>query len=95
MTAKIISIGDELLIGQVVNTNAAWLAEQLNLIGIKVDEILTISDRGEEIERAVKSAISTHPLVITTGGLGPTKDDITKQCLAQIFNAKMVLNETS
>ena len=93
MTAKIISIGDELLIGQVVNTNAAWLAEQLNLIGIKVDEILAISDQGKEIERAVKSAISRHDLVITTGGLGPTKDDITKQCLARIFDAKMVLNE--
>ncbi|MCL2414068.1 MAG: competence/damage-inducible protein A [Bacteroidales bacterium] len=93
MTAKIISIGDELLIGQVVNTNAAWLAEQLNLIGIKVDEILAISDNGNEIERAVKSAISRHDLVITTGGLGPTKDDITKQCLAQIFGAKMVLDE--
>jgi len=93
MTAKIISIGDELLIGQVVNTNAAWLAEQLNLIGIKVDEILAISDNGEEIERTVKSAISRHDLVITTGGLGPTKDDITKQCLARVFDAKMVLNE--
>jgi len=94
MTAKIISIGDELLIGQVVNTNAAWLAEQLNKIGIKVDEILAISDDGKEIERVVKSAISRHDLVITTGGLGPTKDDITKQCLARIFDAKMVLNET-
>jgi len=93
MTAKIISIGDELLIGQVVNTNAAWLAEQLNKIGIKVDEILAISDDGKEIERVVKSAISRHDLVITTGGLGPTKDDITKQCLARIFDAKMVLNE--
>jgi nicotinamide-nucleotide amidase len=93
MIAKIISIGDELLIGQVVNTNATWLAEQLNLIGIKVNEILAISDDGNEIERTVKSAISTHDLVITTGGLGPTKDDITKQCLAQIFNAKMVMNE--
>jgi len=93
MTAKIISIGDELLIGQVVNTNAAWLAEQFNQIGIKVDEILAISDNGKEIERAVKSAILRHDLVITTGGLGPTKDDITKQCLAQIFDAKMVLNE--
>jgi len=93
MTAKIISIGDELLIGQVVNTNAAWLAEQLNKIGIKVDEILAISDDGKEIERVVKSAISRHDLVITTGGLGPTKDDITKQCLARIFDAKLVLNE--
>ncbi|MCL2417160.1 MAG: competence/damage-inducible protein A [Bacteroidales bacterium] len=93
MTAKIISIGDELLIGQVVNTNAAWLAEQLNQIGIKVDEILAVSDNGKEIERTVKSAISRYDLVITTGGLGPTKDDITKQCLARIFDAKMVLNE--
>ena len=93
MNAKLISIGDELLIGQVVNTNAAWLAEQLNLIGIKVNEVLTISDSGEEIESAVKSAISTHDLVITTGGLGPTKDDITKHCLAHLFNAKMVMNE--
>jgi len=93
MTAKIISIGNELLIGQVINTNAAWLAEQLNLIGINVSEVWTISDNGDEIEHAVKSAISTHNLVITTGGLGPTKDDITKQCLAKIFNAKMVVND--
>jgi len=93
MTAKIISIGNELLIGQVINTNAAWIAEQLNLIGINVSEILTISDNGKEIEHAVKSAISTHDLVITTGGLGQTKDDITKQCLAKIFNAKLVVNE--
>ncbi|MDR2906741.1 MAG: CinA family nicotinamide mononucleotide deamidase-related protein, partial [Bacteroidales bacterium] len=93
MQAKLISIGDELLIGQVINTNASWLAEQLTLIGIKVTEVLTISDNGQEIETAIKSAISTHDLVITTGGLGPTKDDITKQCLAHIFNAKMVMNE--
>ena len=93
MTAKIISIGDELLIGQVTNTNATWLAEQLNQIGIKVDKILAVSDKGEEIEHTVKSAISRHRLVITTGGLGPTKDDITKQCLANVFNAKLVLNE--
>jgi nicotinamide-nucleotide amidase len=94
MTAKIISIGDELLIGQVTNTNATWIAEQLNQIGIKVDEMLVISDSSKEIENAVKSAISRHDLVITTGGLGPTKDDITKQCLACIFDAKLVLNET-
>jgi nicotinamide-nucleotide amidase len=94
MTAKIISIGDELLIGQVTNTNATWLAEQLNQIGIKIDEILVISDNGKDIEHAVKSAISKHNLVITTGGLGPTKDDITKQCLAQIFDAKLIMNET-
>jgi nicotinamide-nucleotide amidase len=95
MIAKIISIGDELLIGQVINTNATWLAEQLNLIGIKVNEILVVSDSGKAIEEAIKTAISTHDLVITTGGLGPTKDDITKQCLVNIFNAKMVVNETA
>jgi nicotinamide-nucleotide amidase len=94
MTAKIISIGDELLIGQVTKTNATWIAEQLNQIGIKVDEMLVISDSSKDIEESVKSAISKHDLVITTGGLGPTKDDITKQCLACIFDAKLVLNET-
>ena len=92
MTAKIISIGDELLIGQVVNTNSSWIAKELNNIGIKVGEILAISDDSNAIEKSVKSAIERYQLVITTGGLGPTKDDITKQCLACIFNSKLVEN---
>jgi len=94
ITAKIISIGDELLIGQVINTNASWIAEQLNLIGIKVVEILTIEDDSASIKDAISMAIAQNQIVISTGGLGPTKDDITKQTLASLFNSKLVLNNT-
>ncbi len=94
ITAEIISIGDELLIGQVVNTNASYIATQLNLIGIKVAEILTVQDDALAIRNAINTAIGEHQVVITTGGLGPTKDDITKQTLAEIFNSKLILNES-
>ena len=93
MTCEIISIGDELLIGQVVNTNASWMAEQLNLAGIKVIRITTISDQNEQILAALEEAGKRFGLILITGGLGPTKDDITKQSLCEYFNTKLVFNE--
>jgi len=91
--ATLISIGDELLIGQTVNTNATWMASQLNDIGITVKEVLTISDEAEDIKSAMERAVQSSDIVLLTGGLGPTKDDITKKTLAEYFNTELVLNE--
>lgn len=93
MRAEIINIGDELLIGQVINTNASWMAEQLNLNGIEVVQITAISDKNEAIRSSIDSACKRADLVILTGGLGPTKDDITKQALCDYFNTQLIFNE--
>ncbi len=93
MTTEIISIGDELLIGQVVNTNASWIAEQLNLAGIEVIRITTIADTGEEILRALDEASGRAEVILLTGGLGPTRDDITKKTLCDYFDSGLVFNE--
>ena len=83
MFAEIITIGDELLIGQVVDTNSAWMGQELNKIGIEVLRIVSIRDREEEIMEAVNNAMKRVNIVLVTGGLGPTKDDITKQTLSK------------
>ncbi|MDR0659755.1 MAG: competence/damage-inducible protein A [Prevotellaceae bacterium] len=88
ITADIISIGDELLIGQVVNTNAAWMAAFLNRYGINARQMHTISDSKEEIVSAVSTSLKNSDIVLATGGLGPTKDDITKHVLADYFGCK-------
>lgn len=92
MNAIIVSIGDEILIGQVINTNAAWMAERLNLAGIKVNEIISISDNSDHIKNTLSEYEGKTDLVIITGGLGPTKDDITKKTLAEYFNTKLVFH---
>ena len=83
MFAEVITIGDELLIGQVVDTNSAWMGQELNKIGIEVLRIVSIRDREEEIMEAVDNAMKRVNIVLVTGGLGPTKDDITKQTLCK------------
>lgn len=93
MKAEIISIGDELLIGQVVNTNASWMAVELNLAGIDVVQISSISDDGNHIKSAIKEAEARADIVLLTGGLGPTKDDITKKVLMEYFNSKTIFHE--
>lgn len=93
MKAEIISIGDEILIGQVVNTNSAWLGERLTSIGIDVGRIMVIADRREDIKEALKESGERAGLVIITGGIGPTKDDITKSVLAEYFGSRLVHNE--
>jgi nicotinamide-nucleotide amidase len=85
MQAEIISIGDEILIGQTINTNAAWMGEHLNAIGIRVHRTTAIADSKEEIVQMLDEALSRSALVLITGGLGPTKDDITKKTLAEYF----------
>ena len=85
MQAEIITIGDELLIGQVVDTNSAWLGQMLNKSNIKVNRINSISDDANEIKDMLTSCMKRSELVIITGGLGPTKDDITKKTLKDFF----------
>lgn len=91
MEATLICIGDELLIGQVVNTNASWMAEQLSILGFKVAEIIAIGDNHEDIKTTVDRALKKSQVVLITGGLGPTKDDLTKNALADYFGSELIL----
>jgi nicotinamide-nucleotide amidase len=93
MKAEIITIGDELLIGQVIDTNSAWMAEVLNLAGIRVVQITSISDSREHILAALKEAEAHADIILMTGGLGPTRDDITKTTLCEYFNTRLVFNQ--
>ena len=92
MRCSIITIGDEILIGQTIDTNSAWLGERLNLMGFEMVNILTIQDEPEQIINALNGVGEDIDLVIITGGLGPTNDDLTKQTLADYFGSKLVLN---
>ena len=85
---KNISIGDELLIGQVINTNAAWLGNQLSDAGFQLDSVLTISDSEQAIMEALESCMDAD-LVLVTGGLGPTADDITKPTVCKFFETEL------
>lgn len=85
MLAEIITIGDEILIGQIVDTNSAWMAQKLNLAGIKVKQITSVSDERVHILDSLRQASLRADLILITGGLGPTKDDITKKTLAEYF----------
>lgn len=92
MKVEIITIGDEILIGQIVDTNSAWMAQKLNEVGAKVVQINTISDSVDEIVFALNKAEKRADLVLITGGLGPTKDDVTKKALAQYFNCDFTMH---
>lgn len=87
MNAEIICIGDELLLGQTIDTNSAWMGKALASIGVNVIKKTTISDKAEAIKQAVSESMSRVSLVLVTGGLGPTKDDITKNTLAELFDS--------
>ena len=93
MKAEIITIGDEILIGQIVDTNAAYIAQRLNSVGFVVSERSSVGDRAEQIVRSVEESIERSDLVITTGGLGPTNDDITKTTLAKMFGGGMRIDK--
>ncbi|MCK9499119.1 MAG: competence/damage-inducible protein A [Bacteroidales bacterium] len=93
MKLALLTIGDEILIGQIVDTNSAWISKKLNEIGVKVKKILSIADSADEIKWAVNLLMSENDIVLVTGGLGPTKDDITKTVLCEIFNTKLVFNQ--
>lgn len=93
MLAEIITIGDEILIGQIVDTNSAWMAEKLNNIGIRVKQISSVSDDRRHILTALAEAHNRADIILITGGLGPTKDDITKKTIAEYFGVKLVENK--
>ena len=92
MKATIVTIGDEILIGQIVDTNSVSIAKKLNNIGITISEKLSIGDSKEAIISTLQRAMQSSEVVIITGGLGPTKDDITKHTLAEMFNSQLVYN---
>ncbi len=91
-SVHLVSIGDELLLGQVVNTNAVWLSQKLFASGFEVQKISVISDKRPEIVDVLDYSVSRYDVVIMTGGLGPTNDDLTKQTLSEYFGKKLVLN---
>lgn len=93
MKAEILTIGDEILIGQITNTNSVWIAQELNLIGIKVVHMASVSDEANAIVSALDDAGKRADFVFITGGLGPTKDDITKKVFADYFHSELILNE--
>ncbi|HXS57766.1 MAG TPA: CinA family nicotinamide mononucleotide deamidase-related protein [Hanamia sp.] len=91
--ASIITIGDELLIGQVIDTNSAWMAQQLNKAGVSVRARVAVGDSAEEIIKALDTEGANSDVILITGGLGPTSDDITKELLCDYFGGRMVVNE--
>lgn len=93
MNVTIINIGDELLIGQVVNTNASRMSQMLIAAGMEVFEVITIADKADAIRTTLEHALATSDAVLMTGGLGPTKDDITKKTLCEFFGSTLVENE--
>ena len=92
MKATLLTIGDELLIGQVVNTNAAWLGEQLSLLGVELARVVTLGDDEAAMREALEQACTASDLVLLTGGLGPTHDDVTREVLAGYFKAPLQLD---
>lgn len=95
MKAEIITIGDEILIGQIVDTNSAWMAQELNHLGVDIFQITSVHDDREHILDALRNAQQNADVVLITGGLGPTKDDITKRVLCEFFNCEMHYNENT
>ncbi|HRH57847.1 MAG TPA: competence/damage-inducible protein A [Chitinophagales bacterium] len=95
MKATILSIGDELLIGQTLNTNAHWMSQKMNEIGIDVIHHISLSDEKQDIINCLNNALLSSEVVLITGGLGPTSDDITKDVLCEYFGGKLVFNEAA
>ncbi|RYD79742.1 MAG: competence/damage-inducible protein A, partial [Sphingobacteriales bacterium] len=92
---SIITIGDELLIGQVIDTNSAWMAQELNKVGIRVKKRVAIGDVWEEMWNALDNEFANADVLLLTGGLGPTGDDITKPLLCEYFGGKLVRDEAA
>ncbi|MBK8879739.1 MAG: CinA family nicotinamide mononucleotide deamidase-related protein [Haliscomenobacter sp.] len=93
MQVSILTIGDEILIGQVIDTNSAWMGQQLNRIGMQVGRVISVGDTLDAIHRGLEMALEGAGAVLITGGLGPTKDDITKKALADFFGVELVFHE--
>ncbi|GDX53246.1 CinA-like protein [Bacteroidota bacterium] len=93
MNCCIVTIGDELLIGQVVDTNSAFIGQEMSKLGVRIHSRISVGDREEDILRALDQAKQVADIILITGGLGPTKDDITKNVLCKYFGAKLIVNE--
>jgi len=93
MICEIITIGDELLIGMTVDTNSNWMASELTSAGIPVRRIISIPDERDYIIDTLDASLRRSDLVLVTGGLGPTSDDVTKQALADLFNTKLIFSD--
>ncbi len=91
---EIITIGDEILIGQIVDTNSAWMAEQLNIAGFEIAQITSVHDDADHILSSLDMALQRADIVLITGGIGPTKDDITKQTLCKYFDSKLIFDQS-
>ena len=89
INSNIITIGDEILSGHIIDTNAKWLSERLNNLGVTISKRLTIPDKKKDIKKTIKLSINESDIIIVTGGLGPTNDDITKKTLCEIFNSNL------
>ena len=92
MNAELLTIGDEILIGQIINTNSVWMAQQINMAGISVTHMSSVADKKQSIIDALEAASKRADIVLITGGLGPTKDDITKSTFCEYFNTHLVLD---
>ena len=90
---EIITIGDEILIGQIIDTNSAWMATQLNQYGFEIHKITSVHDNAQQIKEAVMYAFTQAQVVLLTGGIGPTKDDITKHTLCELFDTKLIYSQ--
>ena len=90
---EIITIGDEILIGQIVDTNSAWMATQLNQYGFEIHKITSVHDNAQQIKEAITYAFTQAQVVLLTGGIGPTKDDITKHTLCEYFHTQLVYSQ--
>ena len=93
MNAELLTIGNEILIGQITNTNAVWMAQELNLIGVSVVHMSSVADEKTAILKAFEDASKRADIVLITGGLGPTKDDITKSTFCEYFETELVTDE--
>lgn len=93
MLVEIITIGDEIMIGQIVDTNSAWMAVELNKVGFEIAQITSVHDDAQHIINALNDAQTRADVILFTGGIGPTKDDITKQTLCKYFDTKLIYNE--
>ena len=89
----IISIGDELLIGQVINSNASWMGQRLSAQGMRINRMVAVADTREAIMNALENSARNARVVLVTGGLGPTKDDLTKDIACEFFGSKLILDE--
>ena len=95
MNIEIMAVGTEILLGDIVNTNARYLSQELALLGFGIYRQTTVGDNEERLELALKSALKEADMVITTGGLGPTSDDLTKEVSSRVFSQELILDKKS